>query len=87
MTGTSDSSAGGPLGASVPDAAANLARFRELVRERVDLQEKLRDLPDDEALIGETLRLGKLNDLPTDRGAVETALREERRWWLERWIR
>ncbi len=68
------------------DAARNLQQFRQLVYERPDLQEVLRDTTDRELFLQEMIRLGHQNNYFFTSREVDKALQAERQKWFERWI-
>ncbi|HMF56288.1 MAG TPA: Nif11-like leader peptide family natural product precursor [Pyrinomonadaceae bacterium] len=60
--------------------------FRQRVLQDVSLQEKLRGVTGRRELINMTVRLGAELGYSFTEEDVESALRESRRVWMEKWI-
>ena len=67
-------------------AAANLERFRAIVRSDYTLAAKLREVNDRALFASEVVRLAGELGLALDCAAVEDALRLETHYWLIRWL-
>ena len=68
-----------------PDQWRNLERFREMVLSDRELHARLR-AAGRQAFVPLAVQLGAERGCVFTAAAVEAALREQRRVWLERWI-
>ena len=68
------------------DQRQNFERFGEWVLADPELHDRLRAAVDVEAFVTLAVRLGAERDCVFSALVVETALREQRRAWLERWV-
>jgi hypothetical protein len=64
----------------------NLERFGELVLADSALHEQLRAASDESAFIEHAIRLADERGCELTASALQTAIREKRRAWLERWL-
>jgi hypothetical protein len=69
-----------------PNQQQNLARFGEWVLADHELHDRLRAAANDEDFIALAIRLGGERGCVFTASAVATALREQRRAGLERWV-
>jgi hypothetical protein len=68
------------------DQRQNLERFGQLVLADRKLHDQLRAAPDEKAFVALAVQLGAERGCDFTAAAVEAALREHRRAWLERWL-
>jgi len=66
--------------------ALNLERFRELVLAESALHDQLRAAPSEAAFIELAIRLAAERGCELTASALQTAINQERRAWLERWL-
>ena len=64
----------------------NLERFGDLVLAEPELHDRLRAAVTEEAFVALAVQLGAERGCVFTAPIVETALRERRRGWLERWL-
>ena len=64
----------------------NLERFGQLVLAERELHDQLRATTDEKAFVALAVRLAAERGFEFTAAVVETALREHRRAWLERWL-
>ncbi|HTG15904.1 MAG TPA: aspartyl/asparaginyl beta-hydroxylase domain-containing protein [Blastocatellia bacterium] len=69
-----------------PSSPEALERFRSLVFDDVDLQERLRQVADRGLFIDLAVRLGEERGCSFNAEDVREALRANRREWIERWV-
>jgi len=69
-----------------PSSPEALERFRGLVFDDVDLQERLRQVADRGLFIDLAVRLGEERGCSFNAQDVREALRANRREWIERWV-
>jgi hypothetical protein len=69
-----------------PDQRRNLERFGQLVLADRELHGQLRATADEKTFVALALRLGAERGCDFTAAVVETALREQRRAWIERWL-
>lgn len=69
-----------------PSSPEALERFRGLVFDDVDLQERLRQVADRGLFIDLAVRLGEERGCSFNAEDVKQALRANRRAWIERWV-
>jgi hypothetical protein len=68
------------------DQRQNLERFGQLVLADRELHDRLRTTADEKTFVALAVRLGAERGFDFTAEVVETALREQRRAWLERWL-
>jgi hypothetical protein len=68
------------------DQRQNLERFGQLVLADRELHDQLHATTDEKVFVALAVRLGAERGCDFTVMAVETALREQRRVWLERWL-
>ena len=68
------------------DQAQNLERFGELVLADVALHNQLRAAPNEQAFIELAIRLAAERGCELTASALQTAINQKRRAWLERWL-
>ena len=68
------------------DQRQNLERFGQLVLAERELHDQLRTATDEKAFVALAVRVAAERGFDFTAVVVETALREQRRAWLERWL-
>lgn len=68
------------------DQQQNLERFGQTVLADRELHDQLRAAADEKTFVALVVRLGADRGFDFTADVVETALREKRRAWLERWL-
>lgn len=68
------------------DQRQNLERFGQLVLADRRLHDQLRATANEKTFVALAVRLGAERGFDFTAMVVETALREQRRTWLERWL-
>lgn len=68
------------------DQRQNLERFGQLVLADRGLHDQLRATANEKTFVALAVRLGAERGFDFTAMVVETALREQRRTWLERWL-
>jgi hypothetical protein len=75
-----------PINMEALDQRQNLERFGESVLADPELHDQLRAAADEKTFVALAVRLGAERGFVFTTAVVETAIREQRRAWLERWL-